>query len=195
MKIGCVIMASGMAKRFGRNKLLCDFHGEPMMARILRSVKLAGIDAVVTVTRHPEVAELCNAAAIPAVLHEFPLRSDTVRLGTEYLLRVCPDLDGILFTASDQPCLKQESIAALCDALKNEPQFIHRLSFRGTPGNPVVFPRWAFDALCHLPAGKGGGAIMKSHPDLVRTVEASNANELIDVDTPEILQQLLQDKL
>ena len=33
--IGCVIMASGLGKRFGGNKLMADFHGEPMVCRIL----------------------------------------------------------------------------------------------------------------------------------------------------------------
>ena len=96
MKIGCVIMASGMSKRFGSNKLLCDFRGKPMMVQILRSIKQAGIRPSVAVTRHPEIAQLCEAEGIPAILHELPLRSDTVRLGTEHLLEVCPELDGIL---------------------------------------------------------------------------------------------------
>ena len=34
-KIGCVIMASGLGRRFGSNKLLADFGGEPMICRIL----------------------------------------------------------------------------------------------------------------------------------------------------------------
>ena len=191
MKIGCVIMASGMAKRFGSNKLLHDFRGEPMMVSILRSVKRAGVDYPVVVTRHPEVVEICKTEDIPAVLHDLPKRSDTVRLGMEYLLNSCPELNGIMFAASDQPCLKWENIAALCSALKAEPDFIYRLSFEGTAGNPVLFPRPTFEALCHLPEGKGGGAVVKAHPELVRTVEVSDVRELIDVDTPEILQQLL----
>ena len=32
---GCVIMASGMGKRFGGNKLMADFGGKPMICRIL----------------------------------------------------------------------------------------------------------------------------------------------------------------
>ena len=191
MKIGCVIMASGMARRFGSNKLLHDFHGEPIMVRILRSVKQAGIHYPIVVTRHPEVVEICNAEQIPSILHDLPKRSDTVRLGMEYLMNACPELDGIMFAASDQPCLRWESIAALCNALEKQPTCIHRLSFEGTVGNPVLFPRSTFEELCNLPEGKGGGAVVKAHPDLVRTVEASDERELIDVDTPEILQSLL----
>ena len=191
MKIGCVIMASGMARRFGSNKLLHDFHGEPIMVRILRSVKQAGIHYPIVVTRHPEVVEICKTENIPAILHDLPKRSDTVRLGMEYLMEACPDLGGIMFAASDQPCLRWESIAALCDALQKQPDCIHRLSFEGTVGNPVLFPRSAFEELCNLPEGKGGGAVVKAHPDLVKTVEVSDERELIDVDTPEILQSLL----
>ena len=191
MKIGCVIMASGMARRFGSNKLLHDFHGEPIMVRILRSVKQAGIHCPIVVTRHPEVVALCDAEGIPAILHGLPKRSDTVRLGMEYLLEACPELGGIMFAASDQPCLRWQSIAALCAALEREPESIHRLSFGETVGNPVLFPRSTFEELRHLPEGKGGGAVVKAHPELVRTVEAADARELVDVDTPEILQSLL----
>ena len=191
-KIGCVIMASGMARRFGSNKLLHDFHGEPIMVRILRSMKQSKVDLPVVVTRHPEVVEICKNEGIHAILHDLPKRNDTVRLGMEYLLEKASDLDGIMFAASDQPCLKAESITALRDAFDDNPDFIYRLSFQGTEGNPVLFPKATFEELLHLPEGKGGGMVIKRHPELLRLVEATDEKELIDVDTPEILTQLLQ---
>ncbi|MBR3974030.1 MAG: nucleotidyltransferase family protein [Oscillospiraceae bacterium] len=191
MKIGCVIMASGMARRFGSNKLLHDFHGEPIMVRILRSMKAAPVDLPVVVTRHPEVVEICNNESIHAILHDLPKRSDTVRLGMEYLLEKDAELDGIMFAASDQPCLKAESITALCDTFAENPNLIYRLSYQGIEGNPVLFPKAVFEELLHLPEGKGGGVVIKRHPELLRLVEASDERELIDVDTPEILASLL----
>lgn len=190
-KIGCVIMASGMARRFGSNKLLHDFHGEPIMVRILRSMKESAVDYPVVVTRHPEVVEICKNEGIPAILHDLPKRSDTVRLGMEYLLELHPGLEGMMFAASDQPCLKAASITALCDAFLESPEHIFRLSCGDTVGNPVLFPRAVFAELLNLPEGKGGGAVVKRHPDLVRLVQVCDERELIDVDTPEILQQLL----
>ena len=191
MKIGCVIMASGMARRFGSNKLLHDFLGEPIMVRILRSMKESAVNYPVVVTRHPEVVEICKKEKIHAILHDLPKRNDTVRLGIEYLLTRHPDLDGIMFAASDQPCLKSESITALCDAFGDDPEKIYRLSFGDTVGNPVLFPKSTFGELLNLPEGKGGGMVVKRHPELVRLVEVSDERELIDVDTPEILQSLL----
>ena len=35
LPVGCVIMASGLARRFGSNKLLADFGGRPLLCRAL----------------------------------------------------------------------------------------------------------------------------------------------------------------
>ena len=191
-KIGCVIMASGMARRFGSNKLLHDFLGEPVICRILRTTGQVPLACRVVVTRHPEIEEICRAMKIPVLLHELPLQSDTVALGVSYLLEQDPALEGILFAASDQPCLRPESIAALCNAFDVDPEKIYRLSFGHTVGNPVLFPKSTFRELLRLPADKGGGAVVKKHPELVRLVEAADETELVDVDTPEILEELLK---
>lgn len=190
-KIGCVIMASGLARRFGSNKLLHDFHGEPVMCRILETMAAAPLAARVVVTRHPEIRDLCEARQIPVILHDLPEQSDTVRLGVEYLLAVCPEMTGCMFAASDQPCLTVQSVAGLCAAFEDAPEKIWRLSWQGTVGNPVLFPQSTFQELLHLPVGKGGGAVVKKHPDLVDTVEVADGRELVDVDTPEILASLL----
>jgi len=187
-KIGCVIMASGLGMRFGGNKLLHSFRGSPMIQYILDATE--DFQSRIVVTRYAEVAELCRKQNIPVLLHDLPLRSDTVRLGLSALLESDPDLEGCLFAAADQPCLKKESITALCDAFRGEACFIYRLSFRGVPGNPVLFPGSCFEKLLHLPEGKGGNVVIKAHPELVRLVEAAEEKELIDVDTPEILAKL-----
>ena len=58
LRLGCVIMASGMGTRFGGNKLMADFGGAPMIARILQATD--GLFARrVVVTRHADVAAFC----------------------------------------------------------------------------------------------------------------------------------------
>ena len=34
-------------------------------------------------------------------------------------------------------------------------------------GSPVLFPSWALPELMNLPEGKGGGAVIKNHPNEV----------------------------
>ena len=162
-----------------------------MMVRILRSTAATTMQNRLVVTRHPEVEAICQAEDVPCLLHDLPKRSDTVRLGMEKLLKTEPELDGVMFAASDQPCLTAESIQNLCNAFGEDPTNIYRLCWQDIMGNPVIFPRSTFDALLNLPEGKGGGAVIKAHPELVRTVSAQSERELIDCDTPEILQSLL----
>ena len=84
--VGCVIMASGLARRFGSNKLLADFGGRPLLCRALEVTVTPALAARVVVTRSAEVKTLCDAQAVPCLLHSLPGRNDTVRLGLEALL-------------------------------------------------------------------------------------------------------------
>jgi molybdenum cofactor cytidylyltransferase len=185
--IGCVIMASGLGKRFGGNKLLADFQGQPMISRILDATE--GIFAQrVVVTRSEEVAVLCKNRGIRVVLHSLPHRSDTVRLGLEAM----PGIDRCMFAAADQPLLRKETIAALAIASKNNGDFIWRTGWEGMQGSPVVFPGWSFPELQNLPEGKGGGVVAKKYPERLRMVNVRDMYELKDVDSPEDLSELLE---
>ena len=182
---GCVIMASGLGKRFGENKLMTDFMGHPMICRILQATE--GLFARrVVVTRHRPVADLCEAQGIPVIFHDFPLRSDTIRLGLETM----PDVDRCVFCPGDQPLLKKDTIASLLLCSENHTDAIWRTCCNDTPGSPVLFPRWAFSELLSLPEGKGGSYVIKNHPDNVDLLHIQDPLELVDVDTKDTLELL-----
>ena len=185
--IGCVIMASGLGKRFGGNKLMADFHGKPMICQVLDATE--GIFAQrVVVTRSDDVAALCRERDIQTVLHSLPHRSDTVRLGLEAI----PGIQRCMFATADQPLLGKETVAALALSSKNSPNTIWRTSCDSVHGSPVVFPSWTFSELSDLPEGKGGGVVIKKYPEHLRTVNARDMYELKDVDSPEDLSELLE---
>ena len=184
--VGCVIMASGLARRFGSNKLLADFEGRPLLW--------------VVVTRSAEVKALCNAQAVSCLLHSLPGRNDTVRLGLEALLEQCPNLAGCIFLPGDQPLLQRETLEALITAFaqtqKETERAIFRLGARAADGpdtvvgSPVLFGCGYFPALRTLPEGKGGSVVLKAHPEQVQIVYAQRREELLDADTPEALEEL-----
>ena len=196
--VGCVIMASGRAVRFGSNKLLADFGGRPLLCRALEITATPALAARVVVTRSAEVKDLCDAQAVPCLLHSLPGRNDTVRLGLEALLSELPGLAGCIFLPGDQPLLRKESLEAMVldfSALDEKERAILRLGFRaedGTErlGSPVLFGSSYFGALCSLPEGKGGGVVIRQHPESVRAVYAARQEELEDADTVEELERL-----
>ena len=203
--VGCVIMASGRAVRFGSNKLLADFGGAPLIAQALDVTETPALAARVVVTRSPEVAELACKAGVKTILHSLPGRNDTVRLGLEAMLSELPGLAGCIFLPGDQPLLRRETVEALVCAFgsgtrtqKETERAIFRLAFQAENdpeplvGSPVLFGCGYFSALRTLPEGKGGSVLLRRYPERVCNVFTADRAELLDADTPEALRELKQ---
>lgn len=183
--IGCVIMASGLGKRFGGNKLTAEFAGKPLIQWVLEAV--SGIFArVAVITRSHETAVVCQNAGFEVTLHELPFRSDTVRLGTECM----KDMDGCVFCQADQPLISQYTLMAMALAALNGKEHIWRAAYDGVPGAPVLFPSRLFGELMTLPEGKGGGAVAARHEGDIKLIEAASPCELRDIDTRYDLAEL-----
>jgi molybdenum cofactor cytidylyltransferase len=166
---------------------MADFYDAPLIQRAL-DVTEGLFSRRVVITRHESVAALCREQNIDVVLHELPHRSDTVRLGLEALAGV----DACMFLPGDQPLLRRETVAMLLESWKENPDRIVRPAYEDTEGSPVLFPSWAFPELMDLPEGKGGGVVIKKHPDEVCRVSIADPFELADADTPETLELLRQ---
>ena len=184
-KTGCVIMASGLGKRFGCNKLMADFLGRPMICRALDATEGLFSHRVV-VTRHESVAALCRERNVDVVVHDLPGRNDTVRLGLDAL----GDPDCCLFLPGDQPLLRRETVAMLLERWREEPDRIIRPAYEDHEGSPVLFPAWTFAELKTLPEGKGGGAVIRKYPDALCRISIADPFELADADTPQMLETL-----
>lgn len=181
----CVIMASGMSMRFGSNKLMEDFGGEPMFMRTVRATE--GIFSKrVVVTRHISVFDICLKVGIEAVLHDKPFRSDTVRVGLESVYNT----NACMFCPADQPLLKRETVASLALCAANDHKHIYRAGHDGSAGSPAVFPQWAYAELSALTGAMGGGYVMNQYPSLLRLLPVQDPLELSDADTPEMLNHL-----
>lgn len=207
LTVGCVIMASGLSRRFGANKLLADFCGQPMLCRAFAATATPGIAARIVVTRSEDVQALCRTQGVPVLLHSLPGRNDTVRLGLSALLEQLPELSGCMFLPGDQPLLRRETVEvmaerfcreqpALAEWQKETEREIFRLGFRirndpsPLTGSPVLFEKGLFQELLTLPQGMGGSVLLRKYPAHVHTVYIADRNELADADTPEALAQL-----
>lgn len=120
LTVSCVIMASGLSRRFGANKLLADFCGQPMLCRAFAATATPGIAARIVVTRSEDVQALCRTQGVPVLLHSLPGRNDTVRLGLSALLEQLPELSGCMFLPGDQPLLRRETVEAMTERFCHE---------------------------------------------------------------------------
>ena len=123
------------------------------------------------------------------------------------LLEQLPELSGCMFLPGDQPLLRRETVEAMTERFCQERLYpaewqkeTEREIFRlgavaeNDPaplvGSPVLFGSSFFPELLTLPENKGGNVLLKKYPAQVRTVYIADSAELLDADTPEVLQQL-----
>ena len=176
-----ILMAAGIGRRFGGNKLLAPFHGRPLWEyaweRAVEAKKKLGIQVLMVsgyqpLLQAPEVIPVCNDLPLLGASH-------TVRLGVKEAEKM--GMQYAVFMVSDQPMLKTSSLKRLIEA--REPGKIVCLSKDGRAGNPVVFHRDFFPELLALTGDRGGKMVMHRHMDAVKWVEADEMSELTDIDT------------
>lgn len=185
MKIGCVVLAAGNARRFGSNKLNAQVEGVSLIRRALDAVP--GGLATVVVSQYPDILTLAGEYGFDALLNDRPELglSRSVRLGLAHLA----DCDGVLFLVSDQPRLKRDSVEALAALWAQNPEKIAAMAHNGVRGNPCLFPARLFPELLALTGDRGGSAVIRHHEDDLILLE-TDAPELADVDTPAALEQV-----
>jgi molybdenum cofactor cytidylyltransferase len=184
--IGCVVMASGLSARYGRNKLLEELGGRPVIVHTVEHLAAAGLVPLV-VTRSDAVSALMNRTGVACVVHDGPLKSDTMRVGIEAL---SPDAAGFLFMPADQPLTLPDSLRRLAAQFLGNPTRAARLGHGDTPGSPVLFPAACRNALLAYRGDRGGADVLKSQRIPCDIVQVSHPWELWDVDTPEGMERV-----
>lgn len=187
LRLGCVVMAAGDARRFGENKLAAEVGGKTLIRRALEAVPGDAFCRVAVVTQYPAVE------ALAAEFGFFPVRnphpdwgiSHTIRLGLEAL----GEVDAAMFQVSDQPLLRRETIRAQTEFFRRHPDKLVGLGHGGVRGNPCIFPAAYFPELLALTEDHGGSSVIRRHEEALLLFEASE-EELEDVDTAPALQAM-----
>ena len=184
--IGCIIMASGLSERYGRDKLLEKLDGREIILHTAARLAAAGFRPLI-VTCSVKVKELAEREGIACVLHHGPKKSDTIHAGLEHLE---PDLAGFLFMPGDQPLVRAESLLKMTEQFFRCPDRAVRLSYAGTMGSPVLFPAFCREKLMAYDGDRGGIEVLKAEQIPCDCVEAEYAWELWDVDMPETMEKV-----
>ena len=185
-RIGCVIMASGLSERYGKNKLLEKLGNREIILHTAGSLTAAGLRPLV-VTRSEEVRKLAEKEGIRCILHDGSRKSDTIHAGLAHLGQ---DPAGYLFVPGDQPLIRPSSIRRLVEHFGSCGTRAVRLGFRQTPGSPVLFPAAFREDLLAYDGDRGGVEVLKQKNASCDLVQAEFEWELWDVDTPEKMEQV-----
>jgi len=193
--IPAIVLAAGRSTRFGRPKaLLPADDGRTFAGRVLATLRDAGVDGAVVVTRAQDddlVAEVERFAPFArAVENPEPDRGQlsSLLIGLAAIDR--PGVRAALVTLIDVPLVAADTVRHLLAVARAERAAIVRPIHDGRHGHPVIFTRAFFDELRGADPSSGANAVVHRHRDAVRDVSVSDAGCVEDVDTPADYERL-----
>ena len=182
--IAAIVLAAGFARRMGRQKLLLDLGGRPVVRWSVEGV-LPHVGDVVVVTGQDDDGVRAALAGLPVRFAVNPRpeagQGSSIATGMRALE---PGTAAALVGLGDQPWLPEGVITALLRAREETGRTIAVPVYRGTQGTPVLFGAEVFGELAALDGDAGARSVVRARPERVARVPI-DAPMPPDVDTPE----------
>jgi CTP:molybdopterin cytidylyltransferase MocA len=192
-KIAGVVLAAGLSRRMGRNKLIAEVSGKTLVRHAAEAALEGGLDPVLVVTGHqPQEVEQALAGLPVRFVHN-PAYADglstSLKRGIESMSR---DRGGAMVLLGDMPGVTPELVARVKSAFDPaKGRSICIATAEGERGHPVLWGREFFPELMRLSGDRGARGLMAAHADNIVEVVAGDAGPLTDIDTPEALEKYL----
>ncbi len=195
-RVAAIVLAAGASQRMGRPKQLLPVGDKTMLQHLVDVVRASPAEPVVVVLGHraEEMRVSLQEEDVAIVVNEDweAGLSASVQAGLNAL---APDVRAALFVLADQPALTAEVIAQVVERYRRTRSPIVVPTYRGQRGNPVLFDRALFLELMQVKGDQGGRSLLSRYPSRVEEVAVSSAGVLVDIDTPDDYQRLMNDLL
>ena len=192
-RIAALVLAAGRSTRMGAaNKLLAQVDGQPMIKRVVKTLRRSQAGPIVVVTGHQRAKVEAALADQDVILVHNPEFAHGLSTSLHRGLGALPAaLDGAVICLGDMPCIGASVIDKLIAAFDPlEGRAICLPTWQGKRGNPVLFARRFFAEMQAISGDMGAKALIGDYPELVAEVPVPDDGVLIDVDTPEALASL-----
>ena len=193
--MAAILLAAGQSRRMGSiNKLLVKIDGLSMIRRSMEAILASKAGPIIVVTGH-EADRVCK---------ELEPYDVTFVQNTEYAeglsgslasgINVLPEkTDGALICLGDMPevaAAHLDKLIAAFDPL--EGRSICVPTSNGKRGNPVLWDARFFSEMANVSGDVGARHLIGEYSELVCEVEIGHGGILLDIDTPQALQSVLQ---
>lgn len=181
-----LILAAGASSRMGgRDKLMEDVGGQPLLRRVAEQAMASGLPVTVALPPdRPARSTALHGLTVTIVTVPDPTQGMAASLTAS--LSQIPTGAGIMLLLADLPELTTDDLAQLITLWQAESQAILRgAAADGTPGHPVLFPPDLRDDLMTLKGDEGARSVLVRHRARLRLVPLPDQHATTDLDTPE----------
>ncbi len=190
MKLGAVVVAAGLSRRMGREKVLLSFGESSVLERILTTLAVAAISERVVVLRTglSEAQEQARRAGARVVLNRRPREEMllSIRLG---IAALALDVEAFYVWPADHPAVAPETLVALGREAAHDRAILP--TYQDRRGHPALIGAGFLEAIGRIPPGKGLRHLWHAHPEILREIPVEDRGILLDLDTPEDYENAL----
>jgi molybdenum cofactor cytidylyltransferase len=184
--ICAVVLAAGLSRRMGVQKLLLPFSGKTVIAHIVDQLLASTVDEIHVVAGHQAErisAELSGRAL--SVVKNPDYKSgmlSSVRQGLASLPEKCR---AVMVVLGDQPSVTTELVDKMLQAFAATEKSILVPLYEGKRGHPILFCSLYRDEILTHYDDVGLRGLLHSHPGDIYELTVSDASVLCDMDYPE----------
>ena len=181
--IAAVVLAAGLSRRMGRDKLLLPLSGRPVFTYPVDLIAALPFDQSILVTNTPDIADYARTHGFLVVPSPYAAQGmgHSVAAGAG---AVDPDMTAALFLNADQPFLTADLVHSLCKTCLETDQIVVPV-VQDRPCSPCVFPRRFLPELTMLTGDQGGKKVYRQHPEQTKMIDWLDAAVFVDLDDPE----------
>ncbi|SKB11116.1 Uncharacterized MobA-related protein [Planktothrix sp. PCC 11201] len=195
--MGLIILAAGGSTRLGQPKQLLLFRGKTLLTHT--------VEQALNSQCHPIIVVLgSQAEQIELEINSFPIiivknlnwkqgMGRSIQTGIEQLKAIQPDSLGVVITLCDQPFISAEIIDKLVETYEQTQNSMVVSEYNNILGVPALFSQNLFGELINLDTTQGAKSLIKSYPNHRCIVPFPLG--ILDIDTPQDYEQLLQIRL
>jgi molybdenum cofactor cytidylyltransferase len=196
VRIPAIVPAAGESRRMGRAKLLLEFGGLPLIARVVTALRDGGAESVVviappeTAPEGPPIAAAARTAGARVVIpDERPAQMRrSVEIGLVEISRGGRPA-AVLLTPGDSPALTSGVVSRLLAAWGEAPDRIVVATVDGKHAHPLILPWDVASMIPGLPRDRGVNAVVEAQGGRVLEIEVARAGLDADLNVPEDLDR------
>ena len=189
MTLGIVLPAAGASSRMrGRDKLLEDVDGTPLLLRQTRRALSLGLPVLVTLPIKSGARATRLEVAANAGLERRPVPdaasglSASLRVAASWAME--RDMSGLMMVLPDMPDLDADDMRAVAALHAQHPGDVIRATDEdGRFGHPTLLPARLLPALVTLSGDTGAREVIA--PETIRPCPLGGTRATLDLDTPE----------
>ena len=187
-----IILAAGTGSRMGETKQLLPYGATNLLGKVVEAAKASDLDRIIVVLGHhaQEIQRKTNLSGTRiAINHQYANgQATSLCAGIAAIHRDC---SGAMFLLADQPLIDHWIINTLIEAWQTTRRQMVIPYCNGIRGNPVIIGKSLFEAVSGIRGDRGARALFEKYPNQIEKIDIHNPAILIDVDTREEYDRLM----